>query len=148
MWLVAGLARFIAGMIFDIHLRKRGGACSESTVTLRAEDLGIRELGNVLGRIGSVPGKWAVAGFAIHVRVLAGSLHGDDVTVAVLAGLVTGVDRLPGSDLGERVATVVSVLSEAVRDEVSTDNDEEENASYKDSGETEQVLRVFELRDP
>jgi hypothetical protein len=68
--------------------------------------------------------------------------------MAVFAGLVPSEYRLPGGDLGEGIAAIVSVLTEALRNEISADGDEDENAYYENDGKPQQVLRILEFCHP
>jgi hypothetical protein len=148
MRLVTGLAGLVAGMVFYVDLRECRWTSGESAMTLRAQNLRVRQLRNVLHGVGSVLGKRTVTGFTIYMRVLSGGLHGDNVAVAVFTGGVPGVNGLPCGNLSESVAAIMSVLAEAARNKISAESDEDENACYEDNGKTEQMLRVFESCHP
>ena len=140
---MAGLAGLVAGVIFHVDLREIRRTSDECTMTLCAENLGVRQLGNVFSGIGGVLGERTVTGFAIDVGVLAGGLNRDDIAVAVFTSSVAGVDGLAGGDLCKSIAAIVSVLAEAARNKVGAESDEDKNACYEDNGKTKQVLRVF-----
>ena len=88
---VTGLTGLVGGVLFadDLgELRRFGDICF---VTARAKRSGVGEFRNHRSRITGMVGQRPVAGFAIYMRMLAGLLHVNNVRVALLTGLVTGV---------------------------------------------------------
>lgn len=85
-----------------------------------------------------------VAGFAIDVRVLADLLHFQNVCVTGLAGIVAGVvDRARG-DLSDGGPAVVTIFSEALRDNEVPDHKKHHEGDYEQKSEPEKMSCIFE----
>lgn len=131
-------------MVGGGDLRKRLGLRGIFLVAARAEDGGIK-LGGCHGSgIIGVSGQGAVASFAVHVRVLALLLLPEDISMASLAGLMTGKLDWPGRHFGDGVAAVVPVLTEAFRDQETAHDEEQGDASDENPGQSKQMSGVLE----
>jgi hypothetical protein len=81
-------------------------------------------------------GQRPVAGFAIHVSVLACAFFLDDICVAIFAGAVTGeVHRASGS-FGHRVSTVMAVLTEALWNQIGAHPKKSGTAHRENGGQS------------
>jgi len=89
-------------------------------VTADAEHSGVEFLGVDRARVVDMFGERTVAGLAVDVDVPAALLFFQDIRMAVFAGLVTGVIHGTSGDFGWGIATVVSILSEALGHQEST----------------------------
>src|SRR5690348_10173708 len=119
---MAGLARNAVGVIRRTDLRKSlrlGGACR---MTLRAQHRCIRLHWSYRRWILCMPRQRSMAGFAVHMRVLAFVLHIEHVAVASLASLVAGKLHRSSGNLADDGAAIVPVLSEALGNHVMANN--------------------------
>ena len=111
---MAGFAGNAVGVVRGIDLRKSLGLGGTRRVASRAQHRGIRLYRRYRGWIVGVLGQRAVAGFAVHMRMLALALHIEDVGVAGFACLVAGELHRTGRNLADCSAAVVAILSEAL----------------------------------
>jgi len=111
-------------MILAVNLRKLSRLGEVRLVTARAQYTGIRQLWSYRRRVRRMICERSVTGFAIYACVLARLLDGEDVRVAVLAGAVSRVPQFSCGEFFQRIASVVSVLSEAFRDKLCSGQDE------------------------
>ncbi|HVZ16001.1 MAG TPA: hypothetical protein VG897_02705 [Terriglobales bacterium] len=129
---MARLARLSAGVIFGIHLRERGWLGEIRLVAARTENGRIRKLRFYVHWIRGVIGLRTMAGFAMNPRVFAGLFSFDNVAVAVFTDFLAGkLDRLMGN-FRQGIATVVSVLSEALRHECGAKDKKDGQSGEKD----------------
>ncbi len=91
-----------------------------------------------------MPGKRAVAGFAIHARVLAGFLYFQNVAVAVFTTLVAGIGDRLGGELGQRVSAIVAVLSKALGDEVGSQQKKQGDPNCESCRQPEEMFGILE----
>ena len=89
-------------------------------------------------------GKRSVASFAGECRMLALLLQIGDVGVTGLTSLVAGNRNRPGSDLGNGISAVVSVLAEAARYDRSAQDHKTKQCDQHDRSEPDEVLYVLE----
>lgn len=143
MGLVTGLAGNAVGVVGCVDLREALRARGAGGMAADAEDGGVG-LTRIDGRIVGMFSQWTVAGFAIDVRVLAGTFGLGDVGVAGFAGLMAGEVSGVGGDFGNGVAAVVSELAEAVRDDGGAQHEEEKRTDRVDCSESKEMTRVPE----
>ena len=93
-------------------------------------------------------GKWAMAGLAIHMRVLAGFLHIQHVRMAVFARLMPGKLHRTRRDFSNSIAAIVAVLPETTRYHVSPDHKEHNEGENEESRETEKMPGIPEDAHP
>ncbi len=103
------------------------------------------ELGGRYGTgIVCVFGQGTVAGFAIHVRVLAIFFLLEHVGMAGFAGFVAGEIDRPGCDFRKGIAPVVSVFAETFRHQKASEDQEQEYAGSEHSCQSEKMSRISE----
>jgi len=85
-----------------------------------------------------------MARLAGNVLVDAFALHLQDVSMATLANLVTGVGDRKRRDLADCVAAIVSVLSKTARDEQATRDQKQREPYHEDGGEPKEMFRILE----
>jgi len=113
-------------MIGGSNLREAPGLRRAGLMAADAKYCGVEFGWGYGGRIVRVLCQRPVAGFAIHVRVLAVFLLIEHVGVAGLAGLVPGEIDRPGRYFGQCIAAIVAVLSETLRHQKAPDHKEQE----------------------
>jgi hypothetical protein len=84
-----------------------------------------------------------MAGFAVHMRMLALALCVGYVTVAGLAGLVSGKLHRSSTDLSDGVAAVVPILPKALGNHVASDHKKDNESEDEQSRETKQMPGIF-----
>ncbi len=89
-------------------------------------------------------GQRSVAGLAIDVGVLTLGFLVEDVRVTGFAALVAGEVHWPGGNFGNSISAIVSVLSETLWDEKTTDEQKEEQAGKEDSSQAKEMSCVLE----
>ena len=144
MRLVTSLANNPTRMLRTHHLRKRLWFGDVFFMAAGAEHGGIGKLRHHRSRILGVPGKRAVAGFAVHARVLAGLLYFQNVAVAVFTTLVTGIGHRLGGKLGQRVSAIVAVLSKTLGNEVGSQQKKQGDPNCENRREPEEMFGVLE----
>jgi len=112
---MAGFAGQSRAVFLGIDLREIFGLGGVRLVATNAENGGIELRRLDRARIARVCCERAVASFAVHAYMLSVFLHGEDIGVASLAGLVSSKHHRFGGDIGERIATVVAILTETPR---------------------------------
>lgn len=141
---MAGFTGEAAGVVSRNDLRKALWFGGIGLVTAHAQhcriELGGRQRGGVIG----VFGKGTVACFAIHMRMFAVFLLIEDIGMAALTGVVSGVIHGPGRDFTESVAAVVPVLAETAGNEEFAKNEEQEDAGGEYPQQAKEMLRIFE----
>jgi hypothetical protein len=85
----------------------------------------------------------AVAGLAVHSRVLTGLLEFEDVGVTGLAGFVTGVFDGKCGNFRDGISAIVAVLAKALGNKPGPEAQEESNAYQEDAGDSDEVLSVL-----
>jgi hypothetical protein len=118
MGLVTGLALLTAGVIFACDLRESLRLREIGFVATRAKHSGVWQLRYDRCRIFHVLLERAVTGFAVHDGMLASGLRLHDIVVAVGTSPVSGKGHRPSRDVLERIGPVVSIKSEALRNEL------------------------------
>jgi hypothetical protein len=141
---VTGVAGDALGVVCGDDLGEGFGLGAVGLVTASTDDGGVELRG--LDRCGIVGmfGLGAVAGFTGDDDVAALLFLVNNVGVAGLADLVTGVGDGAGGDLGNGVTAVVSVLAKAVGDDGGAKKDEGDQGDRHDSGEPDEVFNVLE----
>ena len=114
----AGFAGFATGVLGRHYLREALWLGQVFLVTAGAQHFGVRQHGCHRARIVGVCGQGTMAAFAVDAGVLAHLLHVQHVGMALLAGLMARVVDGFCRQLGQRVTAVVSVLPEALGNEV------------------------------
>ena len=89
-------------------------------------------------------GQRAVAGLAVHMRVLALALHIQDIGMARLASLMTGELHGSSRDLANGIATIVTVLPEALWNNVTSDYEKDHESENEESRESEEMPGILE----
>ena len=141
---MTGFAGQSRAVFLGIDLREIFGLGGVRLVAANAEN-GCVELRRLdRARIARVCCERAVTSFAVHACMLSILLHGEDIGVASLADFVSGKHHRFGSDFGDRIATVVAVLTETPRHEDCSDQNKDDDSSGKDQGDTPQMFRVLE----
>jgi len=141
---MAGVAGETAGVICRHDLRKILWLGAVGFVTAGADDGGVEFGWLERSRIIGVLGLRSVAGFAGDHDVLAEFFLVDDVGVACLADVMSGVGDRAGGRLGDGVSAVVSVLAKAFWNDGGTQDDECDECNHYHSDESDEVLDVFE----
>ncbi len=86
----------------------------------------------------------SVAGLAIHVRVLALGFHVQNIGVAGLARLVAGKLHRSSGNLTNRFAAIVSILPEALGNNVTSNNEKDNKGKNKQPRKSEEMPRILE----
>lgn len=86
----------------------------------------------------------AVAGFAVHVGMLAGLLRFEDVRMTGFTGFMTGVQNGKGRDFTNRSCAIVTVLPEALWHKPGAKAQEQDRPQQEDPGDSQQMFRVSE----
>jgi len=81
--------------------------------------------------------QWSVACFAVHVSMLAFALHIEHLAVASFASLVAGELDWPGCNLADGRAAIVPILSKAPRNDVVSNDKEDDERENEESRESE-----------
>ena len=147
MGLMARVARDSSRMIGCYDLRKSFRLGAVGFVTTGTEYRRVEFGGSDRCRILGMPGKGSVAGLTRNHHVLAQLLLVDDLGVAALARLVAGESNGTSRDLGDGIAAIVAVLSEAVGDHSRAQDDESDHRDHHDYRETNEVFYVLEQVD-
>jgi len=87
-----------------------------------------------------------MAGLTWNYHVFAEFLLIDNIGMAGLADLVTGVGNGAGGGFRDGVTPVMAVLAEGARDDRSAQQDERDQRYRHDNSETDEVLYVFEQK--
>ena len=144
MRLMTGITSKTARVVGRNDLRKRLRLCGIRLVAADAQHSRI-ELGRShRGWIVRVLGLRPVAGFAIHMRVLAIFLLIEHVCMAAFAGVMAGIINGPRGNFRERVPAVVPVFAETLRYQKSPDNQKEEHAGGEYARQTEKMSCISE----
>ena len=141
---MAGFAGKAVGVVDRDNLREVSGLGRIRLVAADAEDRGIKPGRGQGSGIIRVPGQRPMAGFAIHVSVLATLFLVEDIGMAGFTGLMAGEIEWPGGDFGQRIAAIVSVLSETAGHHKASDNQKQDYARDEQSCQSEQMSRIFE----
>lgn len=145
MRLVAGVALCAAGVLGGIDLREVRWFRDVFLMTAGTENSCIRQLGSDGGRVCGMFCERTVTGLAIYASVFASLLHLEDIGVTFLAGLVSGKARFTCGDLFQCIASVVSILSEALWYEISAKDYENENPHSEYGCESDEVTSILEV---
>jgi len=107
-------------------------------------ELGRLDAGRIIGvfRLGTV------ASFAGYNYVLPKFLLIHDIGVAALTHFMAGVSDGTRGDLGNRITSIMSILSEALRDDRGPDRDENAHQDHYNRGKPYQMLGIFEQSAP
>jgi len=62
----------------------------------------------------------SVAGFAVHMRMLARLLHIENIGVAGFAGVMTGIVHWARPNLPDRSRTIVSIAAKGLRNDMTS----------------------------
>ncbi len=141
---MTGVAGKALGVVCGDDLRECFGLGAVGFVAAGADDRGVELRGLDGCGIVGVLGLRSVAGFARDDHVAALLFLVNDLGVAGLADLMAGVGDGASGDLGDGVAAVVSILTEAVRDDGGTKKDEGDQCGRHDNGEPDEVFNVLE----
>jgi hypothetical protein len=79
----------------------------------------------------------SMARLAAHFRVLAFALHIENVGVTRFAGLMSGKLHRAGCNLADRSTAIVSILPEARRDHVMSNDEKNDEGENEESREAE-----------
>ena len=131
-------------MIGGNNLRKAFGLRRIRLMAADAEYGRIEFFGGHGSRIVRVLGQRSVAGFAIHVRVLAIFFLFQDVGMAAFASLVPREIHWPDCDFRQCVAAIVPILSKTFWDQKTTEDQEQEDARDEDSRQSKKMSRILE----
>ncbi len=141
---MTGVAGDALGMVGGDNLGEGFGLGAVGLMTAGADDRGVELRGLDGCGIVGVLGLRAVAGFARDDHVAALLFLVNDLSVAGLADLMAGVGDGASGDLGDGVAAVVSILTEAVRDDGGAKKDEGDQCDRHDHGEPDEMFNVLE----
>ena len=144
MRLVAIVAGRAAGMFGGDYLREVFGLGGVLLVAAAAEVGDSRQFGDVRGRIFGVLRQRPVAGFAGHVRVLAGGAGFAFVVVAHQAGVLPSIGEGVLADEVERAGAIVAVLPEGLGDNRTANYQEERHGSQQDQSGPHQMSGIAE----
>ena len=136
---MAGLTSDSAGVRGCIHLWEPGGLGNILLVATRANDCRVRQRGYQRSGILGVLRQRTMAGFAVHMSMLAVALRVGDIGMAGLAGLVTSVVNGPGGQFVERVAAIMPILAEGLGNQRSAYGEEPEDTGEENSGQPEEM---------
>lgn len=89
-------------------------------------------------------GQRSVAGFAVHMRVLAFAFHIEHVTVAGLASLMTGELHRSSCDLADCVAAIMSIPAKAWWNHEMSNNKKDNKSENEESRESEEMPGILE----
>ena len=143
MGLVTGVAGTSAGVVCGRYLREPFRLGAVGFMATRTKNGGV-ELRRLNAGVVCMVGQCAVTGFAGDYDVLAMALLVDDIGVAGLAGLVTGVDDGLRGDFSNSRTAEVAVLAKAFGDDgCAHDHKRRENEQH-DNGEPDQMFYVLE----
>ena len=140
---MAGVAGDASGVICGCDLRESFGLGAVGFVAAGADDGGVELRRFDGGGIVSMLGLGSVAGFAWNDHVLALLLLLHNVGVAGLAHVVAGMGDGPGRGFGDGGAAIVSVLTEATRDNRATQKKECHHSDGHNGGEADEVFDVL-----
>lgn len=87
---------------------------------------------------------WAVTGFTRYVRVTAKLFLIDNVGVAAFADFVAGEGGCAGSDLGDGITAIVTVLSKALWDDCGAEDDEGQQRQQHHDTKADEMFDVLE----
>ena len=142
MRLMAGVTSQAAGVIGRNDLREIPGLSGVRFVAADAQHSGVEFGRSHRGGIVSVLGERSVAGFAIHVRMLAVFLFVEHIRVTAFAGVVAGVIDGPRRNFGECIPPEVPVFAEALRYQKTPDNQKKEYAGGEHACQPEKMARI------
>jgi hypothetical protein len=91
-----------------------------------------------------MPALSTMTGFARNVGMSPELLLIDDLGVANFANLMTGEGWGSSGDLGDGVAPIVAVLSEALGNNRGTQDDEKEQRQQHNGGKSDEMFDVLE----
>ena len=83
--------------------------------------------------------QWSVARLATNADMLPSILFLNDIAVAVLTRLPTGVGDRPSCDLCDRRASVVAVFPESLRNKDATHTDKQDQPKQEDDRQAEEM---------
>ncbi len=121
---MAGLAGFISGVVLHIDLGERGRSPGDDCVAACAQHFRVGKRRFHRSGIQHVVLRGTVAALAVEGGVFACLLQLNDVRMTVFAGVSGGVDNGFAGDFGERIAPIMSVLPETLRNELRSDEEE------------------------
>ena len=148
MWLMAGIAGKSLGMVGGHDLGKCLWLGAVRFMTTAADycriELRRLDAGGIIGMfcLGTV------AGFAGHDYVLPQLLLIRHIGVAAFTYFMASVCDGTRGDLSNRVAPIMSVLSETLRDYCGPNRDENAHQNNYDGGKPDQMLSIFEQSAP
>jgi len=131
-------------MIGSDDLRESFGLGAVGFVTARADYRRVGKLRLHRGRIVGMFALRAVTGFTGDVCVATEFLLIDDLGVTGLADVMTGEGWSASRDLGNGVASIVSVLAKALGDDCGAQQDENCQEDDDDDRETDEMFSVLE----
>ena len=88
--------------------------------------------------------QWSVAGFAVHVCMLAFAFYIRYFRVACLARLVSGISYWKSPDLCDRVRAIMTISTEALRNNVPSNYEEDNECENEKTRESKQMACIFE----
>jgi hypothetical protein len=148
MWLMAGVAGHALCVVRGHDLWECLGLRTVRFVTATANNCRIElrrlDAGGIIGmlRLGTV------ASFAGYNYVLPKFLLIHDIGVAAFTNLVPSMCDGPRRDLGNRVAPIMSILSEALRNHRRPNCDENAHQNHYNGGKPYQMPGIFEQSAP
>jgi len=132
-------------MVFRGNLRKTLGLGEICLVAANAElgsiQLSRLDRGWVFGMLGQRP----VARFAGYSLVHAFAFHIENVGVAALANLMSGISNRKCCNLGDGLAAIVAVLTKAAWHKESAYHQKQDKPDHEDGRQPEEMLRIFEI---
>lgn len=131
-------------MLSGIYLGKSRGLGDIGLVATNAEDSRIQLCRHHGSRVVVVLGLRPMAGLAGYALVHTLALHIQNIAVAGLAGLMTGVGEGQSCDFADGVGAVMSVTAEAVRHQKTPQRQKRDEPYQENCCHTEQVPRIFE----
>ena len=90
----------------------------------------------------------SVAGFAVHMRMLARLLHIENIGVAGFAGVMTGIVHGARPNLPDRSRTIVSIAAKGLWNDMTSYGPEHEKRNYKEPCKPKQVLDILKWVHP
>ena len=139
---MTGLAGHATGVIGNIDLRKGFGPGGAGGMAAGAEE-GRVGFAGIDGGIVGMFGLGTMARLTVNVGVFAGALRLRDITVAGLAGLVSGEVNGMSGDLSNRGAAVVSILAEAPRNDKAARHEKAQGSDGEECGEAKEMPRIL-----
>lgn len=104
----------------------------------------VRKDGFLAGEVQRVASQRSMASFASDIDMRTFAFRGDDVVVAVSAGLATGVDGRPGGDFIEGTGAEMSVLAELRGNDGMANRQESQHQDSRGQRQPDQVFGTLE----